>query len=113
LSLLVRYLNKINIYAYLTSPFGSIRKNAKGQPVAARFKQIFCFWLDGTSRHLVYFDTLKRDGGYAATIETAPEDLLSSRAVKRFFHAFLSASKRMSAKRWCLWKPTPPPCGGR
>ena len=88
LSLFIRYLSMIQIYLSLERLFGSIRKNAKGQPVAEMFKQVFCFLVDGTSRHLVYFDTLKQDAGYAATIETAPENLLSSHAVKRFFNAF-------------------------
>jgi hypothetical protein len=64
--------------------FGSIRKSAKGQPVSEIFKQVFGFLLDGTSRHLVYFDALKKDEGYAAAIETAPEQMLSSHAVKIF-----------------------------
>jgi hypothetical protein len=88
LTLFVRYLRNIAIYPVLERLFGSIRKNAKGQPVSEIFKQIFCFLLDGTSRHLVYFDALKEDEGYAAAIETAPERLLSSHAVKRFFGAF-------------------------
>lgn len=88
LTLFVRYLCNIAIYPVLERLFGSIRKNAKGQPVCEIFKQVFCFLLDGTSRHLVYFDALKKDEGYAAAIETAPEHLLSSHAVKRFFGAF-------------------------
>jgi hypothetical protein len=88
LSLFVRYLRNIAIYPVLARLFGSIRKNAKGQPVSEIFKQVFCFLLDGTSRHLVYFDALKKDAGYAAAIETAPAQLLSSHAVKRFFRAF-------------------------
>ena len=88
LSLFVRYLRNIAIYPVLERLFGSIRKNAKGQPVSEIFKQVFCFLLDGTSRHLVYFDALKKDDGYAAAIETAPEQMLSSHAVKRFFGAF-------------------------
>jgi len=88
LTLFVRYLRNIAIYPVLERLFGSIRKNAKGQPVAEIFKQVFCFLLDGTSRHLVYFDALKKDEGYAAAIETAPERMLSSHAVKRFFGAF-------------------------
>jgi len=88
LTLFVRYLRNIAIYPVLERLFGSIRKNAKGQPVSEIFKQLFCFLLDGTSRHLVYFDALKKDEGYAAAIETAPERLLSSHAVKRFFGAF-------------------------
>jgi hypothetical protein len=71
----------------LESEFGSIRKSRKGQAVAEIFKQLFCFFLDGTSRHLVYFDALKRDEGYAAGIETEPEQMVSSHAVKRFFKA--------------------------
>jgi hypothetical protein len=88
LTLFVRYLRNIAIYPVLARLFGSIRKNAKGQPVSEIFKQVFCFLVDGTSRHLVYFDALKKDEGYAAAIETAPEQMLSSHAVKRFFGAF-------------------------
>jgi hypothetical protein len=88
LTLFGRYLSNISIYPVLERLFGSIRKNAKGQPVSEIFKQLFCFLLDGTSRHLVYFDALKKDEGYAAALETAPEHMLSSHAVKRFFGAF-------------------------
>jgi len=88
LTLFVRYLRNIAIYPVLARLFGSIRKNAKGQPVSEIFKQVFCFLVDGTSRHLVYFDDLKKDDGYAAAIETAPEQMLSSHAVKRFLGAF-------------------------
>jgi len=88
LTLFVRYLRNIAIYPVLERLFGSIRKNAKGQPVSEIFKQVFCFLWDGTSRHLVYFDALKKDEGYAAAIETAPEQMLSSHAVKRFYGAF-------------------------
>ena len=60
LTLFVRYLRNIAIYPVLERLFGSIRKNAKGQPVSEIFKQLFCFLLDGTSRHLVHFDALKK-----------------------------------------------------
>ena len=88
LALFVRYLRNIALSPVLERLFGSIRKNAKGQPVSEIFKQLFCFLLDGTSRHLVYFDDLKKDEGYAAAMETAPDQMLSSHAVKRFFGAF-------------------------
>ena len=45
--------------------------------------------MDGTSRHLVYFDTLKKDEGYAKTIETDSPHLLSSHAIKRFYQSLL------------------------
>ena len=65
-----------------------MRRSGKGLPVTALFKQVFCFLLDGTSRHLVYFDDLKRDAGYAGTIETKPAAMASSHQVKRFFARF-------------------------
>jgi hypothetical protein len=88
LSIFVRYLRYIAIFPVLERLFGSMRKSSKGQPVSEVFKQVFCFLVDGTSRHLVHFDALKKDDGYAAGIETAPEQMLSSHAVKRFFGAF-------------------------
>jgi hypothetical protein len=88
LSVFVRYLRNICLAPHLERLFGGIRKGGKGQPVTEIFKQLFCFFLDGTSRHLVYFDHLKKDAGYAAAIETTPEAMLSSYSVKRFFTGF-------------------------
>ena len=88
LSLFVRYLRGIALYPHLERLFGAVRKTAKGQPVCEIFKQIFCFFLDGTSRHLAAFDRLKEDEGYAGAIESKPGVMLSSHAVKRFFKAF-------------------------
>jgi hypothetical protein len=87
-ALFVRYLSQVNIYALLVEPFGRIRRSEKGQPIWNIFKQIFCFFYDGTSRHLVYFDQLKRDEGYAAVIENTSEEMICSHQVKRFFKSF-------------------------
>jgi len=89
LSLFVRYLRSIVLFPYLDEIFSKIRKSNKGQGISEIFKQLFCFFMDGTSRHLVYFDRLKEDEGYAGSIETKPEHMLSSHAVKRFFGAML------------------------
>lgn len=88
LSVFVRYLRNICLAPHLERLFGGIRKGGKGQPITEIFKQLFCFFVDGTSRHLVYFDHLKKDAGYAAAIETTPEAMLSSYSVKRFFTGF-------------------------
>jgi hypothetical protein len=88
LALFSRYLENIGIFQLLISTFGYIRKSSKGLPICMIFKQVFCFLFDGTSRHIVYFDDLKRDEGYAGTIETNPEDMASSHAIKRFFYSF-------------------------
>ena len=79
LALFSRYLSSIKIDSHLDRLFGSMRRSGKGLPVTAIFKQVFCFFLDGTSRHLVYFDDLKRDAGYAGAIETKPSAMASSK----------------------------------
>ena len=88
LSLFVRYLSGIHLYTELSNRFGRIRKSSKGQEVTEIFKQILCFLFDGTSRHLTYFDHLKKDEGYAKGIESGVDDLVSSHGIKRFFYAF-------------------------
>ncbi len=94
LALFMRYLRGIEIFPHLNRLFGSLRKSGKGQPVTEIFKQLFCFFLDGSSRHLVYFDALKKDQGYAGALESEPEALLTSHAVKRFFASF---------RMWRIW----------
>ena len=71
LALFVRYLSEIQLAPLLEHAFGHLRKSRKGLPLWSLFQQLFCFLLDGTSWHLRYFDHLKADPGYAATIETA------------------------------------------
>ena len=88
LSIFVRYLRNISIIPRLEGFFGEMRKSKKGQPVTEIFKQLLCNFVDGTSRHLVHFDLLKEDAGYAGTIESREGSMLSSHAVKRFYTAF-------------------------
>jgi hypothetical protein len=88
LSLFVAYLHSIEIFALIDRFFGTIRKNKKGLGVFELFKQILCFMVDGSSRHLTYFDHIARDEGYAASIETDIKQMASSHSIKRFFKAF-------------------------
>jgi len=88
LALFARYLESIELEGPIAKLFGGLRKSAKGLGVWKIFLQLFCFFVDGTSRHLVYFDQLKKDPAYAALLETTPDKLLSSHQVKRFFRAF-------------------------
>lgn len=107
LTLFVRYLRSINLFPYLEMIFGKIRKSCKGQEISEIFKQLFCFFMDGTSRHLVYFDTLKVDEGYGSSIESEPDNMLSSHAVKRFFRAILfpcSFLFRKVLQKLFLWR---------
>jgi hypothetical protein len=88
LALFSRYVRHTGIFAHLERRFGPLRKSGKGQAVSELFHQLFCFLADGTSRHLVYFDKLKADEGYARGIETEPGRMASSHAIKRFFASF-------------------------
>jgi len=88
LALFVAYLHSIEIFDWFDRWFGSIRKNRKGLAITELFKQVLCFFVDGTSRRLTYFDQLSQDEGYAGSIETPTVHMASSHQVKRFFKAF-------------------------
>ncbi len=88
LALFSRYLTTVGILKILGIEFKSLRKSSKGKSIEILFKQIFCWLMDGTSRHLTYFDHLKSDSGYAATLELNKDDLASSHTMKRFFKSF-------------------------
>jgi hypothetical protein len=88
LAFFVAYLHNIDSFPLIDRFFGTIRKNKKGLPVFEIFKQVLCFMVDGTSRHLTYFDHLAKDEGYAGSIETDRKQMASSHKIKRFFKAF-------------------------
>ena len=107
MALFVRYLSSIKIYGLLLGHFSWIRKSIKGVSVWNIFKQILCFFYDGTSRHLVYFNQLKKDEGYAAVIENSLNEMLSSHQVKRFFRVFswiAGGVFRKILKRLFIWR---------
>jgi len=88
MALFVKYLSSVEIYPLLQDLFGDIRKNKKGLPVWNIFEQLFCWFYDGTSRRLNYFDQLKGDEGYASIIENSEDEMASSHQMKRFFKSF-------------------------
>ena len=87
LAFIARYIESINIYPLLERYFGSMRLSRKGLPIKELFKQLFCFFIDGTSLHLTRFDELAKDYGYASVIETRRNKMASSHRIKRFFRA--------------------------
>ncbi len=70
-----RYLEGIALLPHLERLFGSIR-----------------FLVDGTSRHLTYFDELRQDTGYAAVIRTPASKMISSHQIKRFLVGFCTCA---------------------
>jgi len=102
-----RYLSEIGIYKIIDDRFGHLRKSGKGLDIWRLFKQVFLFFLDGTSRHLTYFDELKKDPGYAGVAEERVATLASSHTMKRFFKAFFLNSAvlfRQVLRRLFLWR---------
>lgn len=91
LAVVSRYLRSLTVLPHLARRFRFLRKSAKGLPVETLFKQLICFFVDGTSRHMAHFDRLREDGGYAGVIETVQEEMASSHQMKRFFRAFKTA----------------------
>jgi hypothetical protein len=100
LAFFVKYVESLRIVELLLSQFAGMRKNAKGVRVKNMLLQVLYFFFDGTSRHLNYFDELKKDEGYTAVIEMADAQVASSHAVKRFFGAF--GIFKAWAFRWAL-----------
>lgn len=89
LNLFVRYLEEIGVMQSTLLPlFEGLRKNGKDTPVDELFKQVLCNFMDGTSRHLSYFDQLRQDKSYANVLESEHENLASSHTVKRFYQDF-------------------------
>ena len=88
LALFVAYLHQIQIFPMIDRFFGSMRKSRKGFEIFELIKQVLCFMVDGTSRHLTYFDQLAKDAGYTGSIENDLDQMASSHQMKRFFNAF-------------------------
>jgi len=88
LTFLVHYLEAIDIYSLLERYFGGVRESAKGIPVKEAFKQLICFFVDGTYLHLTRFDELAKDSGYAKAIETSAGGIASSYQMNRFLKKF-------------------------
>jgi hypothetical protein len=87
LALVTRYIKSTRICDILFNLFSFIRKSSKGAGLYFLFHQIICFFFDGSNFHLIHFNNLVKDEGYAATIETSEKHMASSHTIKRFFQA--------------------------
>jgi len=102
LALILRYMEQTGFFDLVKKNLKSIPCNAKSLPLVAIVRQILAFFIDGTSKSISSFDRLLCDDGYAATLEVASKDLVSSHRVKRFFRKFSFA--RCAVLRWILNK---------
>ena len=88
ISLFVRYLESIGIYGLILPFFEMLKKTKKGTSIGNIFKQIMCFFFDGTNFSLTRFDELAANEAYAESIENNKEAMCSSHTIKRFLGAF-------------------------
>lgn len=88
LQLFVKYLKKVKILPLVVLFFSFFRKNPKGAKIEDIFLQFICFFVDGTYKKIKGFDQLKKDEGYATTIETSLEDMCSESVIRRFLNKF-------------------------
>ncbi len=94
LSLIMKFCINTGIFDVLQKTFSHIKKNKKGFSLYQMFLQVFAFMLDGTSKHVSYFDHLKTDPSHSVIIGTKQEELVSSQQVRRFFYAFSNVCAR-------------------
>ena len=89
MALFARYIQGIQLMLIIERMFGSIRKSKNSFAVTELFVQVLCFFMDGTSRHLSWFDHPKLDESYTTLLSANVENLASSHSVKRFLVGFL------------------------
>ena len=107
LSLFVKYLGSIEVLSLLLERFGHLRRSSKGSAIDEIFKQVLCFFLDGTSFSMNQFDRLRQDAGYAGVLEVEQRELISSHGAKRFFKSFptiCSSMFRPVLRRLFIWR---------
>ena len=83
----MKYVERVGVVGLLLTKFEGIKKSAKGVSIGNLFLQVLYFFFDGTSRHVSYFDELKKDSSYAPVVGMHDKQVASSHAVKRFFGA--------------------------
>lgn len=100
LAVFVRFLEASGLLDRLASDLSALRQTQKGLSVRSFLKQVLCFFMDGTSRHLTHFDRLAEDGGYAGATQTPREEMASSHQIKRLFRRF--SGEQLAALRALL-----------
>ena len=91
----------------LLSRLAQLKKTVKGVSVENLLLQVLYFFLDGTSRHVSYFDELQKEEGYRAVVEMPVKQMASSHTIKRFFRAFRifhAAAFRWVLKELFVWR---------
>jgi hypothetical protein len=107
LTLISRYISQIKIVPMLANIFSFAKRSLKGASLQTIFHQLICFFFDGTNSHLNYFDKLKTDEGYAASIETPVAEMVSSHTIKRFMQSISMVRVwlfRKVLQRLFLWR---------
>lgn len=101
------YLNSSGIPGLLAKQFSRLRKSDKGIGLREAFRQLLCFFMDGTNLALSHLDELATGEGYGATIQAPRGQMLSSHQAKRLLGKFdvsLFAQFRSLLRRLFVWR---------
>src|SRR5438128_11128046 len=85
LAFFVKYVERVGVLGLLLAKFEGIKKSAKGVSIGNLFLQALYFFFDGTSRHVSYFDELKKDSGYTAVVKMPDKQVASSQRGEAVF----------------------------
>ncbi|ROQ89824.1 hypothetical protein [Desulfosoma caldarium] len=99
LRLFVRYLCNIQIFRQIGTFFGSTRGRRTGQPIIEIFKQLLCFFMDGTGAGT--WSTLTPRPRTRAMLpypECEPDRLVSFHGVKSFRRALFGRPQDQDAQ---------------
>ena len=98
LNLFTTYLHSSEFLDYLAKTFRDVKKSNKGLSIKDFFLQMFSFFIDGTSRHISYFNELKKDKSYANILGVSQDKLTSSSSITRMCERFsLGHAKRFNS----------------
>jgi len=99
LSVFAMYLRNIGLFPIIDRLFGTVRKNGKGLAVTEMFVQILSFFMDGTSRHVSWFDHL----AYASTMGIEDQNAVMKPVASTFPRttAPRTGLSHLHVRAWC------------
>lgn len=85
---ILQYIENSGLFDVVRKHLKTLPFNRKTIGLVAIFRQVIAYFIDGRSKAMTGFDTLKKECGYAEILEVPEKELVSSHIVKRFFRKF-------------------------
>jgi hypothetical protein len=95
LPLIMRYLDKIGIWAIFEDTIGHLRFSGKGKAIGVIVRQIIATFIDGTDSTMEGFDRRRKHAEISAQLECTPDEIIGGSMVRRFFFKFIGSRYRL------------------